>query len=75
MNSYKGNIGLINKYTAPCLIKWLEKWNIPYDELIFGKTWPGYKGFYVDDRTVRPKEFLNNTLEELEDICNTSRVI
>lgn len=73
MNSYRGNVGLINKNTAPILFEWLKKWDIPYDEIIFGKPWPGHKGFYVDDRTVRPYEFLNHSLEELEIICKTSR--
>ncbi len=73
MNSYNGNIGLINKNTAVVLHEWLEKWDIPYDEIVFGKVWPGHKGFYVDDRTVRPDEFLNNTSEELEQICRKSR--
>lgn len=73
MNSYNGNIGLINKNTAIILNKWLEKWQIPYDEIIFGKPWPGHHGFYVDDRSIRPNELLNNTLEELEILCKNSR--
>ncbi len=73
MNSYNGNIGLINKHTARILAEWLDKWEIPYDEVIYGKVWAGHKGFYVDDRTVRPDEFLNNTPEELEKICRESR--
>ena len=73
MNSYNGNIGLINKTTARILLNWLEKWDIPYDEIIFGKPWPGHKGFYIDDRTVRPKEFLEHSLEELEEICKRDK--
>lgn len=73
MKTYQGNIGLINKNTAKILLDWLEKWNIPYDELVYGKPWPGHKGFYVDDRTVRPDEFLNKTVEELDNICTDSR--
>lgn len=73
MNSYNGNIGLINKNTAKILSVWLEKWDIPYDEIIYGKPWPGHKGFYVDDRTIRPDEFLNHTLEELDELCNNSK--
>ena len=73
MNSYNGNIGLINKNTASVLMKWLDKWSIPYDEIIYGKPWPGHKGFYVDDRTIRPDEFLNCTLEQLNEICSRSR--
>lgn len=74
MNSYQGNIGIINKKTARILLDWLDKWNIPYDEIIYGKPWPGHKGFYVDDRTVRPDEFLNYNVEELDAICKKSRV-
>ncbi|MGI6107967.1 MAG: capsular biosynthesis protein [Lachnospiraceae bacterium] len=73
MNSYHGNIGLINKNTAKILSAWLEKWDIPYDEIIYGKPWPGHKGFYVDDRTVRPDEFLTRSVEELDKICTDSR--
>lgn len=73
MNSFQGNIGLINKNTARVLLDWLDKWNIPYDEIIYGKPWPGHKGFYVDDRTVRPDEFLNCSVEELDKICEQSK--
>ncbi|MCR5650950.1 MAG: capsular biosynthesis protein [Lachnospiraceae bacterium] len=73
MNSYNGNIGLINKNTARILQEWLDKWDIPYDEIIYGKPWPGKKGFYIDDRTVRPDEFLTEEVEGLEKICEKSR--
>lgn len=73
MNSYNGNIGMINKNTAKVLLKWLEEWDIPYDEIIYGKPWPGYKGFYVDDRTIRPNEFVKRSVDELDEICRISR--
>ena len=73
MNTYSGNIGLINKNTARILTEWLDKWSIPYDEIIYGKPWPGHKGFYVDDRTVRPDEFLNMDITQLEKLCSHSR--
>ncbi len=73
MNSFGGNIGMINKHTASVLMAWLERWEIPYDEIIYGKPWPGHDGFYVDDRTVRPDEFLQYTSEELKEICKRSR--
>ena len=73
MNSYNGNIGIINKNTAKILLAWLDKWDIPYDEIIYGKPWPGHKGFYVDDRTVRPDEFLNYTIDELDNLCKKSK--
>ncbi len=73
MNSYKGNIGLINAKTAKILLQWLDKWEIPYDEIIYGKPWPGHHGFYVDDRTVRPAEFLAKSVEELDEIVRRDR--
>jgi len=74
MNSYKGNLGLINKNTAKILTAWLDKWDIPYDEIYYGKPWPGHKGFYVDDRCVRPNEFLQCSVDELDAICKKSKM-
>ena len=65
MNTHQGNVGLINKITVPVLIEWLEKWGIPYDELHVGKPWCGHTGFYVDDRAIRPSEFMTLTEEEI----------
>lgn len=73
MNTYHGNLGKINTHTAKILLAWLEKWEIPYDELLYGKPWPGKNGFYVDDRTIRPDEFLGLNLEEMEQCCRESR--
>jgi len=73
MNSYQGNIGMINANTAKIILAWLEKWEIPYDEIIYGKPWPGHRGFYVDDRTVRPDEFLKLSVDELDELCKKSR--
>ena len=73
MNSYGGNIGLINANTAKVLLQWLDKWDIPYDEIIYGKPWPGKRGFYVDDRAIRPDEFLKYSEEELKQICDSWR--
>ena len=69
MNTYNGNLGLINKHTAAVLSDWLKKWDIPYDEIIYGKPWPGHYGFYVDDRAVRPNEFISKSVEELAELC------
>ena len=73
MNSFSGNIGLINAHTAKTLLEWLDRWEIPYDEIIYGKPWPGFRGFYVDDRTVRPDEFLHCSVDEMDEICKKSR--
>lgn len=73
MNSYQGNLGRINVTTAKVLLDWLEKWEVPYDEIIYGKPWPGKTGFYVDDRAIRPNEFLAHSAEELIALCEHSR--
>ncbi|GHU44781.1 hypothetical protein FACS1894190_16450 [Spirochaetia bacterium] len=73
MRTYNGNLGLINVTTAKTLLEWLDKWQIPYDEILYGKPWPGENGFYVDDRTVRPDEFLAHSLDELNEIMKQSR--
>lgn len=65
MRTYKNNLGEINKYTAPILFDWLQKWKIPYDEILFGKPWPNKKGFYVDDKAIRPDEFLKMSENEI----------
>ena len=75
MNSYKGNQGLINANTLPTLINWLNKWNIPYDEIYMSKPWPGHIGYYIDDRAIRPREFLEKTPEELDEIISRDRKI
>lgn len=74
MKTYDGNLGLINANTAKIIIQWLDKWEIPYDEIIYGKPWPGERGFYVDDRAIRPRELLENTIEELNIICENDKL-
>ncbi len=74
MRTYENNIGLINANTAPVMIDWLKKWEIPFDEIIFGKPWAGKKGFYVDDRTVRPREFAELTTDQMDELCKRDRM-
>lgn len=65
MRTYDGNIGKINANTAKITLEWLEKNQIPYDEIHFGKPWCGFGGFYVDDKTIRPDEFVKLSYEEI----------
>lgn len=65
MRTYKGNVGKINVHTLPIIIAWLERHNVPYDEIIVGKPWCGHEGFYVDDRAIRPSEFASLSLDEI----------
>lgn len=73
VKTHQGNLGLINMHTAPVLFAWLKKWEVPCDEIHFAKPWPGERGFYVDDRTVRPDEFLRHSEAELLEIIEAGR--
>ena len=58
MKTHANNIGLINAHTLPVVLEWLRKHDIPYDEIHVGKPWCGLSGFYVDDKAIRPSEFV-----------------
>lgn len=68
MRTHDGCLGLINKHTAKVLLDWLEKHDIPYDEIYYGKPWQGQGGFCVDDKTIRPDEFLKFSYDEILEI-------
>jgi len=57
MRSHAKSVGKINALTLPRIVEWLDKHNIPYDEIHVGKPWPEDGGFYVDDKAIRPDEF------------------
>lgn len=65
MRTYEGNVGKINVHTLPGIIEWLDRHSVPYDEIVVGKPWCGYEGFYVDDKTVRPSEFASLSVDEI----------
>ncbi|WP_248320394.1 capsular biosynthesis protein [Caballeronia sp. Sq4a] len=65
MNTYDGNIGRIVANTGKQLMEWLDRHQVPYDELHLGKPWPGRGGFYVDDKAIRPDEFLKLSYSEI----------
>lgn len=68
MRTYDGNIGKINIHTLPVIISWLEKNNVPFDEIIVGKPWCGKEGFYVDDRALRPDEFSRMDINDINSL-------
>lgn len=71
MRTYEGNIGLINTNTAKQTMAWLDRHGIHYDEIHFGKPWAGTGGFYVDDKAIRPDEFLRLSLEDIHRLIGT----
>lgn len=65
MRTFNGDIGLINVKTLPLIIDWLDRHNVPYDEIIVGKPWCGFEGFYIDDKAIRPSEFVSMSYQEI----------
>lgn len=68
MRTYQGNVGQINVHTLPGIIDWLDKHQVPYDEIIVGKPWCGFEGFYVDDKAIRPSEFVSKSFDEIQEL-------
>lgn len=70
MNTYNGDVEKIQTNTLPIIIEWLQKHKVPYDEVVIGKTWCGTDGFYVDDRAIRPSEFVNLSYQEILELIS-----
>lgn len=50
MKTQNGNLGKVIANIAEITIKWLNKNNIVYDEIYFGKPWAD---IYIDDNAIR----------------------
>ncbi|MEW4530089.1 capsular biosynthesis protein [Maioricimonas sp. JC845] len=74
MRTHRGNEGEIYANVLPVVVDWLRRHDIPHHEVRMGKPWPGHDGFYIDDRAVRPREFLENDLAGLGELCARDRV-
>ncbi|WP_435140737.1 hypothetical protein [Pseudopelagicola sp. nBUS_19] len=68
MRSYEGDISKIQLNTLPKITEWLSKYNVPVDGIITGKPWCGENGFYIDNRAVRPSEFVNLSYSEIKEL-------
>lgn len=68
MNTHEGDVSKINKFTAPILLKWLSDHNVPFDGIIYAKPWCGKGGFYIDDKAIRPSEFIEKSYDEIIEI-------
>lgn len=66
MRTYQCSVGKINANTLPVIIEWLNKHEIPYDEIHVAKPWCGHDGFYIDDKSIRPSEFAKLSYEEIQ---------
>ena len=58
VRTFDHNFGKLNAVTVPSIVSWLDKHQVPYDEVWPGKPWTGATGFYVDDKAVSIKDFL-----------------
>lgn len=65
MRTHSGQIGRINLHTLPGVLAWLTEHDVPHDEVIMGKPWCGPGGFYVDDKAIRPDEFVRLSHEQI----------
>jgi capsule biosynthesis phosphatase len=74
MRSYNNSIGLITARTVPIIIEWLDRHGVPYDEIHVGKPWCGEEGFYVDDKAIRPSEFLTLSYEQIQRLIGSGKV-
>ena len=70
MRTYEGNAGKIAANTLPILIDWLNRHDVPYDEIYIAKPWCGFDGFYIDDKAIRPDEFVNLSYEEIRKLTS-----
>lgn len=68
MRTYDGNVGKMNIHTLPVIIEWLNRHEVPYDEIVLGKPWCGFDGFYVDDKSIRPSEFASLSYDEIRSL-------
>lgn len=72
MRTFAGDTDKIRTFTLPIIIEWLQRHNVPYDDIIIGKPWCGTDGFYIDDRAIRPNEFVDLTYAEIINLITTS---
>lgn len=73
VRTFEGNLGKISAYTLPIIVDWLTRNKVPYDEIYVGKPWCGHEGFYVDDKAIRPSEFLENNYEQILNLLNINK--
>jgi capsule biosynthesis phosphatase len=75
MRTFNSNIGKINIYTLPNILQWLQKYDVPFDEIYIGKPWCGFEGFYIDDKSIRPSEFLKHSYDEIVEILEKEKTL
>jgi capsule biosynthesis phosphatase len=73
MRTYQGDRESIEIVVRPVLEEWLEKHNVPYDNLIMGKPW-GKNVYYVDDRALSPADFAETPANEFATLIEPRKI-
>ena len=65
MRTCDGNVSKVIEKVGSITENWLKKWNVPYDELVFGKP---YADMYIDDLGIEfsTKEKLEKKIREVQ---------
>ncbi len=74
MRTYAGDIQKITTHTLPIILDWLDRHDVPYDDVVVGKPWCGHEGFYVDDKAIRPDEFVNLSYADVCKVIKTNKI-
>jgi capsule biosynthesis phosphatase len=66
MKTSESNIGVVTRKIAKITLDWLEKHQVPYDELYFGKP---NADIYIDDRAIRFESWKDISREKLQKLA------
>lgn len=66
MRTCEANIGLVLARQGKILFDWLSKWDIPYDEILFGKP---HADVFIDDKGLQFHNW-NQAISELKERFN-----
>jgi capsule biosynthesis phosphatase len=66
MATQESNLGKVLKNIGKTTLEWLEKHEIPYDEIYFGKP---NGNIYIDDRAFRFQDWENLTEDKIQELA------
>lgn len=64
MQTYESNLGKVMKNVGKVTLDWLEKYNIKYDEIYFGKP---NADIYIDDRALNFESWSSIDIDNIQD--------
>lgn len=60
-----GDISKVSGEVESEIVRFCDKFSVPFDQLVIGKPWGRY---YVDDKALRPDEFCKIDLDNTEEV-------